>query len=179
MAGFGQQMGIWGRAVLKNPLAFGVAFALGGALTFAYSYVPLHTVKMQKLDRLESAVLAQETELADLADEIERLESSAQGSLDASAAESLQAEREAAGEENELLRREVERAKQRTKRLERERAEWRRRVGALEQQLEVATTELAERPSAPTPVVESPGSAGLMGATVGTPAEGPPSSPAP
>lgn len=179
MGRLGQQMRTWGGVALKNPLAFLITFALGGSLTFAYSYVPLHTVKMQKIDRLQGAVLEQETELAGLADEIERLQSAADGGLDAFAAESLQAEGEAAREENDSLRREVDRAKQRTKRLERERAEWRRRVAALEQRLEVATTKLAEsRPAAtPAPAPQEP--APMMGAAAGTPSGGPPSAPAP
>ena len=175
MRGIGHRLLDWGAFALRNPLSFVLTFALGGAFTFAYSYVPLHTVKLQKIERLERSVLAQEERIAALDYEVERLGAAAEGGLDAAAVATLRAEREAAGEENSLLREEVDRAKQRTKRLERERSEWRRRVTALERQLETANTQLAERPK-PTPVEEALAPAASAGPA---PAGGPPSAPAP
>ena len=180
MRRLGQLLLDWGGFALKHPMAFLLTFALGGGFTFAYSYIPLHTVKLQKIGRLEQAVLTQEDRIAALDYEVEGLQTAAEGGLDA------------AGEDNDKLRAEVDRAKQRTKRLERERSEWRRRVGALERQLEAATTELAERstPAPPShglpPEPEAPdaGAAAAVTTAAGVvvaPASGggPPSAPAP
>ena len=49
----GQLLLDWGGFALKHPMAFLLTFALGGGFTFAYSYIPLHTVKLQKIERLE------------------------------------------------------------------------------------------------------------------------------
>ena len=192
MRRLGQLLLDWGGFALKHPMAFLLTFALGGGFTFAYSYIPLHTVKLQKIGRLEQAVLTQEDRIAALDYEVEGLQTAAEGGLDAAAVATLRAERDAAGEDNDKLRAEVDRAKQRTKRLERERSEWRRRVGALERQLEAATTELAERstPAPPShglpPEPEAPdaGAAAAVTTAAGVvvaPASGggPPSAPAP
>jgi len=180
VAGLGKRLQSWGGVALRNPMLLLFTFLFGGAFTFGYSYVPLHTVNIQKAERLERTVLTQESEIEALAYQVEQLEAAAQGGLDAGAAAALQSERMAAQEENELLRQEVDRAKKRTKQLERERSEWRRRVSALEKKLKTATTELAQRPELTSPPVSRAIAPALVGPGPAAPERmGPPSAPAP
>ena len=72
MAGLGQRLQSWGRVALKNPMLLLFTFLFGGAFTFGYSYVPLHTVNLQKAERLERTVLTQESEIVALEHQVEQ-----------------------------------------------------------------------------------------------------------
>lgn len=160
MGSFGGRMRHWGRLALANPLAFVAAFTLGAFLSFAYSYVPLHTVKNRKLERLEETALAQEEQIAQLEAQVEGLEIAATEQGDDEALAKLEGERDAARGEASSARKELAKLKKKAGRLERDRNEWKRKVAKLEKQIaETPTThivELREEPATAAPGAASP-----------------------
>lgn len=142
MGSFGGRLRHWRGLMLGNPLAFLAVFALGGLVAFVYSYVPLHTVKDQKIDRLERSLLAYEDTIATLEGEVERLRPIAARMPDVRRVATLESDRESAKREVGVLRGQLKKAKQRTSRLERERTTWKGRVAVLEKQL--AETAIAD-----------------------------------
>ena len=135
MGSFDGRVRHWGRLALANPVAFAATFSVGAFLAFGYSYVPLHTVKDRKLDRLEVTVIDHELTISGLEGELEEFRSLADQTTDEVAVAALESDREQARREIESARNELAKAKKRAKRLERERNQWKGKVASLESQL--------------------------------------------
>jgi chromosome segregation ATPase len=135
----------WGQLAIANPVAFLATLMLGALLAFVYSYVPLHTVKHRKLERLEHTLLVHEETIASLESELEGARMAASELSQDEALASLESERDEARRNADAARRELKTAEKRAQGLERERNDWKRKVAALERRTaQAANQRLAE-----------------------------------
>ncbi|MEZ4216800.1 MAG: hypothetical protein R3E88_10025 [Myxococcota bacterium] len=144
----------WRRLVITYPLFFVATAATGGAASFLYSYIPLHTVEMRKIERLESALLAKEEHVEELEATLASLRTELDAQPDASSLASLEAARDEAVDAKRAAERELDKAQKRVGYLERERAEWKRKIASLE------SARATPPPVAHAPVDPSRGSTG-------------------
>lgn len=164
MGSFSGRMRHWGRLAVANPIAFAATFTLGAVLAFTYSYVPLHTVKDGKVARLESNVLQQEDQIAQLQAQIQGLSEAAGSDLDETAIADLEAARDKAKRDADSARKELASAKKKSRAIERERNNWKSKVAKLEKQIaETPTTHVVELRSDPTPAANADPDRALAG----------------
>jgi DNA repair exonuclease SbcCD ATPase subunit len=158
----------WGQLAIANPVAFLATLMLGALLAFVYSYVPLHTVKHRKLERLEHTLLVHEETIASLESELEGARMAASELSQDEALASLESERDEARRNADAARRELKTAEKRARELERERNDWKRKVAALERRTaQAANQRLAEASAEPaSPVVD--GAPAAAAAVAGT-----------
>jgi len=125
----------WRKLALTYP-SFAIATAIaGGLFAFTYSYIPLHTVELRTIERLEATVSAREGLIAALEDQLAEKRSELEQQPDAASIAELEAERDAARSARAAAERERDEIRTRVAYLERERGEWKRKIARLESDL--------------------------------------------
>jgi outer membrane murein-binding lipoprotein Lpp len=136
LAGFGGRLRHWGALAIGNPWAFLATLVVGGAVSFVYSYVPLHTVKDRKLDTFHARVVALEAEIDGLVREVDGARSQFAEAPDADEVRTMVDTRDRALRDLSQAEAKLLKAEKRVTWLEGERRAWRRKVAALEEQAE-------------------------------------------
>ena len=177
MSSFKGRLLHWRGLALANPWAFLATFLLGGMVAFVYSYVPLHTVNNRKVDRLEVAVLEKETRIDLLERQLAAIEQGDAGAPDEAQVAALETERDEAARARDLAEKELKTAKRRVRSLEGERAQWKKKIAALENDLEAERAVVASTPAAaPSPAAGTEEAPPMADSSA---AEAVPASPAP
>ncbi len=134
----------WAVALWRNPSLFAVAFVLGGATAFAYSYAPLHRAKDWQINYLEGRVESRDVQAKQLeADLEEALESL----TDTPSGEELRGMRAQLAEDSALVdsrQRDIDRLTAKLGRMTRSRDSWKSRhadaIARIEERREAEDT---------------------------------------
>jgi hypothetical protein len=144
-------------------------FLTGGAVTFAYSYWPLHDAKNWKISYLEERLEAKDIELQDVQNELAGLREESADKPDGQTFKMLQDELVTADKTAKELERKLAQAEKRAKEMEKSRDSWKAKYASSESEREELAAQRqapADDDSAGAPAAPAPPAAPSAGAAL-------------
>ncbi len=146
----------WLRVLWHNPLLFLATLLLGAAISFVYSYAPLHRAKDWKIEYLDERLVIRSKQVGELEEELQKARKSLEGTPSGEELGAVRAQLKEATSLASAREKEMEALLRKLRSTRKSRDEWKSRYDATSSQLEAAAAE-PEGAAAKTTVAKTAG----------------------